>query len=206
LAKTFLDAGAAAAHGRAKWVVVLLFLLPPILYFGMRSLTDAGLLGVQFDNEVVADARKDMMWGVAGVGFLGIVLACGLWMAHRNRRIMRVVTDDDGLLYHSMFREVSAGWAEVVRLERVPRGRREPLLRVSTRRGDFAVPPTMVEASEPLPRVRTGAGGLVLRHADGREEPATVEENALLREIRAHLAREGEADAPPAHPNGEENN
>ncbi len=205
MTKTFLDAGVVSTQARVRLVVVLLFVLPPILYFGARLLTDEALPGVQFDNEMVAAAHKDVMWGVAGVGFFGILLGGGLWMAHRNRRTVRVVVDDAGLLYHSMFREVRASWTEIVRLERGRVGRGGPQLRVVTRRGNFTVPPTMVDASEPLPHILAGPEGLVLRHADGREEPATVDENALLREIRAHLARESEADIPPRHPDEREN-
>ena len=195
MAKTFLDAGVVAAQARARRVVILLFLVPPVLYLGARVLTDEVSPRAKFDNELVADARKDVMWGVAGFGFLGILLGGGIWMAHRNRRTVRVVVDDAGLLYQSMFREVRVNWSEIVRIERVRGGRRGPLLRVVTRRGDFTVAPTMVDASKPLPAILAGTNGLLLRHADGGEEPATVDENPLLREIRAHLARAGEAGA-----------
>jgi len=198
--RTFLDAGLVGTHARVGLVAILLFVLPPAFYLAARVLTDEAAPRARFDNEIVADARKDMMWGVFGMGCFGMVLGGGLWMAHRNRHAVRVSIDDEGLLYHSMFREVRAPWSDVVAFEKVITRRAGSYLRVRTRRGSFMVPPTMADASEPLPQVLGGLDGPRLRHADGREESPTPEDNPLLRAIREKLAaadaaRDGDAGA-----------
>ena len=188
MTRTFLDAGVAGTQARVGVVAVLLFVLPPAFYLAARVLTDEAAPRARFDNEIVADARKDVMWGVCGMGFLGMIVGGGLWMAHRNRHTVRVAVDDDGILYHSMFREVRAPWSDVLGFEKVVTRRAGSYLRVRTRRGTFTVPPTMVEASRPLPVVDSGLEGPRLRHADGREESPTPEDNALLRAIHEGLA------------------
>ena len=191
--RTFLDAGLVGTHARVGLVAILLFVLPPAFYLAARVLTDEAAPRARFDNEIVADARKDVVWGVTGMAFGGMVLGGALWMAHRNRHAVRVSIDDDGILYHSMFREVRAPWSDVVAFEKVTTRRAGSYLRVRTRRGSFMVPPTMVEASEPLPQVLGGLDGPRLRHADGREEALTPEDNPLLRAIREKLAAAGAA-------------
>jgi hypothetical protein len=188
LTRTFLDAGLAGTHARVGFVVLLLFVLPPALYLAARVATDEAASGARFSNEIVADARKDVMWGVCGMGFLGMLLGGGLWMAHRNRHAVRVAVDDDGILYHSMFREVRASWSDLLGFEKVVTRRAGSYLRVRTRRGTFMVPPTMVEASRPLPEVVGGLDGPRILHPDGREESPTPEDNALFRAIREGLA------------------
>jgi hypothetical protein len=188
MTRTFLDAGVAGTQARVGVVAVLLFVLPPAFYFATRVLTDEAAPRARFDNEIVADARKDVMWGVCGMGFLGMLVGGGLWMAHRNRHAVRVAVDDDGVLYHSMFREVRAPWSDVLGFEKVVTRRAGSYLRVRTRRGTFMVPPTMVEASQPLPVLIGGQEVPHLRHSDGREESPTPEDNALLRAIREGLA------------------
>lgn len=188
LTRTFLDAGMAWTHARVGLVALLLFVLPPALYLAARAITDEAAPGGRFNNEIVADARKDVMWGMSGMGLLGMVVGGGLWMAHRNRHAVRVSVDGEGVLYHSMFREVRAPWSDILGFEKVVTRRAGSYLRVRTRQGTFMVPPTMVEASQPLPEVLGGPGGLRLRHPDGREESPTPEDNALLRAIREGLA------------------
>jgi hypothetical protein len=101
---------------------------------------------------------------------------------------VRVSIDDDGVLYHSMFREVRAPWSDILGFEKVVTRRAGSYFRVRTRRGSFMVPPTMVDASGPLPQVLGGPSGPRLRHPDGREESPTPEDNPLLRAIREKLA------------------
>ena len=186
--RTFLGAGMTGTHARVGIVAILLFVLPPALYFGARGVTDKESQGAKFDNEIVADARKDVMWGAAGMAFGGMVLGGALWMAHRNRHVVRVSIDDDEILYHSMFREVRAPWSDILGFEKVATRRAGSYLRVRTRRGTFMVPLTMAEASGPLPQVLGGLDGPRLRHPDGREESPTPEDNPLLRAIREKLA------------------
>jgi hypothetical protein len=188
MAKVFRDASIIGTHVRVGIVIALIILLPPSCYFGVRELSDEANPGARFDNELVADARKDVLAGARGMWFLGMLIGAGVWLAHRNRHSVRVSVDDDGILYHSMFREVRAAWDEITGFERVGSGRFGAQLRIRTRQGSFLVSPAMADSSEPPPRVTGGAGGLRLHYSDGREEAVTPEHNPLLSEIRARLS------------------
>lgn len=104
----------------------------------------------------------------------------------RNKRVFKITTDDKGISFYGLLKEIDSPWPEVLSVT----GNRESfqdMIEVRTKNGNFRFPLFMKNEAEQYPILKNSMRGWLWAFADGTEKEIAVENNPLYLEINSRL-------------------
>jgi len=104
----------------------------------------------------------------------------------RNKRVFKITTDDKGIAFYGLLKEIDSPWADVLSIT-ANRESFQDMIEVRTNNGNFRFPLFMKSEAEQYPKLKNRMRGWIWVFADGTEEEIAVENNPLYLDINSRL-------------------
>lgn len=108
----------------------------------------------------------------------------------RNRRVFKIITNDTGISFYGLLREITSRWAEIEAVDAHSAPLTE-MIEVKTKYGNFRFPLFMKNEADEYPKLKSSLSGAIWIFADGSKKEVAVESNPLYLEINSRLKQEG---------------
>lgn len=114
------------------------------------------------------------------------------YLIRRSLREQWIKIGDDGIMYNSWAKKISASWDEVKGVSIVSRGRYGQALRakglcIDTKNGKIYALPSFVDNSKPIPQLKMGMSSQRLVYPDGVIKEASVETSDIYVELQNYI-------------------
>lgn len=109
----------------------------------------------------------------------------------RNKRVFRIVTNESGISFYGLLKEVTSPWPDVLSVG-INSESFQDMIEVKTAHGSFQFPFSMKNEAEEYPKFEIGMSGFKWAYADGTKEDGSGTNNPLYLEINSRIKHEGE--------------
>ncbi|UCE79998.1 MAG: DUF805 domain-containing protein [Nitrospiraceae bacterium] len=110
-----------------------------------------------------------------------------LWFKYlRNKRVFKIITNDSGISFHGLLKNIYSSWDEVVSI-RLNTESAQDVIEVKTQKGNFSFPLFMKNESEEFPKLKVGMYGWKWAYSDGTEQEVKKENCPLLLEMHKYI-------------------
>ncbi len=106
----------------------------------------------------------------------------------RNKRVFKIITNDSGISFQGLLKNIHASWAEVLSI-RLNTESAQNMVEVKTKNGDFSFPLFMKNESEEYPKLKSGMSGWKWAYSDGTEQDVTKENCPLFLEMQKYKSK-----------------